>query len=168
VHKHRVAPLGDLVRPRHAAVVPLLMIDHNLQRLRVDPGDLPPAEELVAAMIVQREDPRQRALRSGRLEKHRLAARAAGKLPRQPLYVQAVKFKRFIDAHLALAAQIDRCKALPDARSALGPPLVERLPLPGAKRKPRRPFAKHLLREPRTIRSDHIRPWLLLSEREPH
>ena len=91
MNEHGVAAFGDFVGPGDAAVVVLLMRGDDRQRLVVDAGDFPPAEELVAAVIVQGEDAPAAAPGPGRLQEDRFGPRAAGKLPGETLDVQAVK-----------------------------------------------------------------------------
>ena len=51
-----IPALGNLVGPGDAAVVALVMLGQHRHGFVVDPRDLLPAEELVPAVIVERED----------------------------------------------------------------------------------------------------------------
>ena len=146
VNEHGVAAFGDLVGPGDAAVVVLLMCGDDRPGIVVDAGDFSPAEEFVAAVIVQGEDGGQAAGAIGGLEEDGFGSRAAGKLPGEAFDDETVEFVRRFDGHLRLAAQIDRGHAFPDAGSRGGAPLVERFPFAGAERKPGRGHRRALFR----------------------
>src|SRR5262249_50065492 len=94
VDEHCKAASGNLVGPGDSAIVVVLMSDNDFPRLVINASDLPPAEELVATVIVEGQNARQRTLGSGRLEKYRFRTRSTGELPRKSLHVQPVEFIR--------------------------------------------------------------------------
>ena len=70
----------------------LLVLEVDRVLLIVRTGDLLPAVEFMAAVIVQGQHAGQRAARPSRFQQYRLRARAVGQLPREFLHLHAVIF----------------------------------------------------------------------------
>ena len=94
-------------------------------RILRHPGDLPQAEVLVAAVIVQPDDARQLARRSDRLQHQRFRRRSIRQLPLQMFDRQSVELE------LVLNHRYRRCRAarshqrFTESRACDGPPGID-------------------------------------------
>ena len=85
MHENGIAALRQVIRPRAATIVMILVGDHQRMRGGRGAGDFAEAEVLVAAMIMQGDDGGQLAFGADGLEQDRLSGRAVGQLPLQVL-----------------------------------------------------------------------------------
>ena len=85
-------------QPRfQAAVIAVAMLLHHRVDLVADLGDLPPAEILVAAMIMQPEHDGESAPCAGWFQEDRLRRRSIRELPGQVLNMQTVVVQLVLD-----------------------------------------------------------------------
>ncbi len=151
-------PPGQLVGPAHLSVILIAVLAHHGMERLAHLRDLPPAEILVAAVVVQAQHGREPALRPGRLQKDGLGRRPVRQPPGEVLDVQPIILQNMMHLALGHSARIGLEEAGLQPAPRLAPPGVDiRRPEPLlAERQPRRRVPGQADR-PGTIRTDHVR-----------
>ena len=85
------------IGPGDAAVIFCLMLGHHRMNIRTDVADLPRAEILIAAVVVEGDHRRKLALGSSGLEDDRFGGGTVRELPREMLDIESVELERVLD-----------------------------------------------------------------------